>query len=593
MKIKVKSGDGMQEYTVDDEATVGDLKDLIVERHAHPRDRICLIFSGSILKDEEALSGKGITDGITIHMVIRQVFPKAEAPAENSSEPAATDESQPRDDQNPPAQQQQQAQQQQPQNMESFLPFFMIPFQAFENLNELMQRQVEVEYLHTVAAYGSLLICAFSFVKGGQEAPNLQELLENSFMRNLFNQPETIRNMLLSNPQVQRIIEQNPDLGFLLNNPELYRETMNLVRNPAAFQELMRNHDRLVSNIESMPGGMATLQRMYQEIQEPMMNATRDQFGAPNPFASLASDNQGENVSLAGRENRTPLPNPWAPRNERTAQTAPLADSSSLGSGTQLAIRECKTDSTTSAVPQGYENVTLLETLLRNRRFREVFHRMASNGDLRKKLILSTSHEPLSDPDDTTLQERLATVFKERDELRKLGDGLQQPAVFAGLWHILQGIHILMREMPSVFEADRTASRAPSGEADGNTAAISANARNYLGQMLRQLANLNTAHPPTQQQQQPEQQQPTGGDPEVLFSEQLGQLRSMGFVNHQANVQALLMTSGDAEFNEAESCPFLFVHFFKESKSTPPNQPFFLMSIVHPVNAFLRIHIYI
>ncbi|KHJ45473.1 ubiquitin family protein [Trichuris suis] len=422
MKIKVKSGDGMQEYTVDDEATVGDLKDLIVERHAHPRDRICLIFSGSILKDEEALSGKGITDGITIHMVIRQVFPKAEAPAENSSEPAATDESQPRDDQNPPAQQQQQAQQQQPQNMESFLPFFMIPFQAFENLNELMQRQVE----------------------GGQEAPNLQELLENSFMRNLFNQPETIRNMLLSNPQVQRIIEQNPDLGFLLNNPELYRETMNLVRNPAAFQELMRNHDRLVSNIESMPGGMATLQRMYQEIQEPMMNATRDQFGAPNPFASLASDNQGENVSLAGRENRTPLPNPWAPRNERTAQTAPLADSSSLGSG--------KTDSTTSAVPQGYENVTLLETLLRNRRFREVFHRMASNGDLRKKLILSTSHEPLSDPDDTTLQERLATVFKERDELRKLGDGLQQPAVFAGLWHILQGIHILMREMPSVFD---------------------------------------------------------------------------------------------------------------------------------------------
>ena len=36
----------------------------------------------------------------------------------------------------------------------------------------------------------------------------------------------------------------------MLNNPALMRETMELARNPAALQELMRHHDRALSNLE-------------------------------------------------------------------------------------------------------------------------------------------------------------------------------------------------------------------------------------------------------------------------------------------------------------------------------------------------------
>lgn len=36
----------------------------------------------------------------------------------------------------------------------------------------------------------------------------------------------------------------------MLNNPEMLRQTMEMVRNPAMLQELMRNHDRAVSNLE-------------------------------------------------------------------------------------------------------------------------------------------------------------------------------------------------------------------------------------------------------------------------------------------------------------------------------------------------------
>ena len=36
-----------------------------------PLEQICLIFAGKILKDADALSSQGITNGMTVHLVIK------------------------------------------------------------------------------------------------------------------------------------------------------------------------------------------------------------------------------------------------------------------------------------------------------------------------------------------------------------------------------------------------------------------------------------------------------------------------------------------------------------------------------------------
>lgn len=54
-------------------------------------------------------------------------------------------------------------------------------------------------------------------------------------------------------------------------------KTMELARNPAMMQEMMRNQDRALSNLESIPGGYNALRRMYTDIQEPMFSAAREQ----------------------------------------------------------------------------------------------------------------------------------------------------------------------------------------------------------------------------------------------------------------------------------------------------------------------------
>lgn len=62
----------------------------------------------------------------------------------------------------------------------------------------------------------------------------------------------------------------------MLNNPELLRQTMELARNPSMLQELTRSQDRAMSNLESAPGGYNALQRMYRDVQEPLLNAATE-----------------------------------------------------------------------------------------------------------------------------------------------------------------------------------------------------------------------------------------------------------------------------------------------------------------------------
>ena len=62
------------------------------------------------------------------------------------------------------------------------------------------------------------------------------------------------KKLLLRVDVILQLMERNPELNHMLNNPEILRQTMEIARNPAMMQELMRNQDRAMSNLESVPG---------------------------------------------------------------------------------------------------------------------------------------------------------------------------------------------------------------------------------------------------------------------------------------------------------------------------------------------------
>lgn len=159
--------------------------------------------------------------------------------------------------------------------------------------------------------------------------PNMmRDIMNMPAIQSLMNNPEVMRSLIMSNPQMREIIDRNPELAHVLNDPSILRQTLEAARNPELMREMMRNTDRAMSNIESSPEGFNMLRRMYENVQEPFLNATTISGGTTtdagsNPFAALlgnqgvAQTRDGSN-STAGAETGTtvpnvnPLPNPWS-----------------------------------------------------------------------------------------------------------------------------------------------------------------------------------------------------------------------------------------------------------------------------------------
>lgn len=109
------------------------------------------------------------------------------------------------------------------------------------------------------------------------------------------------------------------------------RQTMEMMRNPAAMQEMQRHQDLAMSNLENHPEGYNALRRMYEDIQEPMMEAASNPFGHTRTSAPSATA-PGPGSSTA--PNTSALPNPWgAPRIGAAAATPAANPFMGMGSG--------------------------------------------------------------------------------------------------------------------------------------------------------------------------------------------------------------------------------------------------------------------
>ena len=144
---------------------------------------------------------------------------------------------------------------------------------------------------------------------GGSQADMMRQMMNSPAMQQLLRNPETIRNMVQSNPQLRAMMEASPELRRQLEDPQMLQRAMQAASNPEIMREMTRNNDRTMANIESHPEGFNMLRRMYNEVQEPMMDAAaarfRDQRAgrqtAPTPASAATST-----------PNTSPLPNPWA-----------------------------------------------------------------------------------------------------------------------------------------------------------------------------------------------------------------------------------------------------------------------------------------
>ncbi|XP_013931219.1 PREDICTED: ubiquilin-3-like [Thamnophis sirtalis] len=156
---------------------------------------------------------------------------------------------------------------------------------------------LEADMLDDLQSFRQLFVDIRQVLSG----PEVQDELEERMLR------QTIE----SSPSLIQLAKENVSIGHLLSNPKVVGEIIRYIRKPEVKQEMDRHCDRILSNIESFPGGYNILQRMYKEMEEPIWSAMEQQH--KNPFATQGPASS-QAVLPPGIENRTPLPDPWLPR---------------------------------------------------------------------------------------------------------------------------------------------------------------------------------------------------------------------------------------------------------------------------------------
>lgn len=286
IKVTVKTPKDKEDFSVTDTCTIQQLKEEISQRFkAHP-DQLILIFAGKILKDPDSLAQCGVRDGLTVHLVIKMQRRTmgTECPAASVPAPASSPGSFPQSSSIYPA---------------DMPPTFSLG--VLTGLNGLGLTSSSFPDQPSSLMWQHVSMPEF-----------VAQIIDDPFIQGLLSNTGLMRQLVLDNPHMQQLIQHNPEIGHILNNPEIMRQTLEFLRNPAMMQEMMRSQDRALSNLESIPGGYNVLRTMYTDIMDPMLNAVQEQFGG-NPFATATTVNATSSSNQPSRtENCDPLPNPWA-----------------------------------------------------------------------------------------------------------------------------------------------------------------------------------------------------------------------------------------------------------------------------------------
>lgn len=364
----------------------------------------------------------------------------------------------------------------------------------------------------------------------------LRQVLDNPLVQQMMNDPENMRSLITSNPQMQDLMSRNPEISHMLNNPELLRQTMELARNPAMLQELMRSHDRALSNLESIPGGYNALQRMYRDIQEPMLNVASSMAG--NPFSGLVDNSDGTNPQQ-GSENRQPLPNPWQRGGGGGGGGASQGSASAAGSGSGPGL--INTPGMQSLLQQMSENPRLVQSMLSAPYTNSMLQALSADPEMASQLInqnpMFANNPQLQDQIRTMMPQLLAQL--QNPEMQQM---MSNPQALNALLQIQQGMEQLRTAAPSLVNnlgmgvgaaAATPPAQPPSAAQNPAQARQQNNSELFTQFMQRMMSAMSNNQTNTQQ------------PPEQRYSQQLEQLAAMGFLNREANLQALIATFGD------------------------------------------------
>merc|ERR1719287_114701 len=106
-----------------------------------------------------------------------------------------------------------------------------------------------------------------------QNPEMMQQIMRSPMVQQMMSDPDTLRAMMRLNPQLNELMETRPEIARMLEDPEVLRQSMQMMSNPALMREMTRNADRAIGQLDAMPGGHNALVRAHQDFADPLYEA--------------------------------------------------------------------------------------------------------------------------------------------------------------------------------------------------------------------------------------------------------------------------------------------------------------------------------
>ncbi|KAL9244805.1 hypothetical protein vseg_018531 [Gypsophila vaccaria] len=496
------------------ESSVGNFKVVVAQHSDVPAEQQRLIYKGRILKDDQTLASYGLQADHTIHMVRGFAPAASNTPATGNSTTRGT------------------------------TPAAAGPTAAATEAGGLPGSGLGASLFPGLGLGGlggtgasGLLGAGIPNIEQMQQQLNqnpnmMRDIMNMPAIQSLMNNPDLMRNLIMNNPQMRDIIDRNPELAHILNDPSILRQTLETARNPELMREMMRNTDRAMSNIESSPEGFNMLRRMYENVQEPFLNATT--MGGDtgnnnsNPLAALlgtqgaaggqqrdGSNNPSTTGAESGVPNSNPLPNPWSntpggTQTNNAQRTNPFGDLRAGPLGGLGSLPEL--DHMFGGVP----DLSSMSQIMQNPAMSQMMQSVLSNPQYMDQMI--------------NMNPQLRAMTESNPQLREM---MQNPEVLRQL-----ASPEIMQQMLSLQQSLFPAMNRPQTNQDPlQTGGGTGNPNMGLEMLMNMFGGLGAGGLTT-----PEN---SNVPPEELYATQLTQLQEMGFFDAQENIRALQATRGN------------------------------------------------
>ncbi|KAF4655136.1 hypothetical protein FOL47_009563 [Perkinsus chesapeaki] len=152
----------------------------------------------------------------------------------------------------------------------------------------------------------------------------MEQMLNTPVMQTVLQNGDMLTSLISMNGQIRKLMEENPELERMLNDPSVLKASSEAFQNPAVVRELISSTETAMANIDgTVPGGYKSLKEVYKLCSEQTGDEGRGVEGCMAAPQLVERREAGDDTEELGELSKAPE---WVDEFDPSAMAAMMQD---------------------------------------------------------------------------------------------------------------------------------------------------------------------------------------------------------------------------------------------------------------------------